>query len=84
MLANSTSDSTTIAVNILGIVTSLRLVTEELWVKVGEQLQSLKVLAFAIGVVHGALSSRQIVGTAGNVSFQVYMVHMSINNNTII
>lgn len=48
-----------------GIVTSLKLISDDMWAKVGDQLPSIKVLSFAIGIVHGMLSSRQIVGTAG-------------------
>ena len=48
-----------------GIVTSLKLIPDDLWAKVADQLPSIKVLSFAIGIVHGMLSSRQIVGTAG-------------------
>ena len=46
-------------------MTSLKLIPDDLWAKVADQLPSIKVLSFAIGIVHGMLSSRQIVGTAG-------------------
>ena len=51
---------------------SLRLPTEEIWRKVSEQLQSIKVLCFAVGLVHGFLTTRQIVGTAGK---SIYVHH---------
>ncbi|XP_067941284.1 uncharacterized protein [Watersipora subatra] len=50
---------------IRGIVISLSLVSEEMWAKVDKEKQSIKVLCFAIGLVHGFISTRQIVGTAG-------------------
>lgn len=44
----------------------MKLISDELWSKVGEQPMPIKVLSFAVAVVHGVLSSRQIVGTAGD------------------
>ena len=51
---------------ILGITHALRLPDDDNdWAAIANMLPSAKVLSFAVGVIHGLLSTRQLAGAAG-------------------